>query len=94
MAVRSITGSSRHGPNSAVQNPDNRDFIGNSVNTSLKSAFSRLDLNIDQDKIDETRDDENFEDGYFPAFRHNYDRQAHIHHNIHFLYSVPPFYPA
>ena len=38
MAVRSITGSSRHGPNDAVQNADRRDFIGNTENTPLKSV--------------------------------------------------------
>ena len=67
MAVRSITGSSGHRPNSTVLNPDRRDFIGDPDNTPLKLASSRLDLNIDQDRIDETRDDENFEDGDFPA---------------------------
>ena len=30
MTVRSITGSSGHGPNSVVQNPARRDFTGNS----------------------------------------------------------------
>ena len=81
MAVRSITGSSGHRPNSTVLNPDRRDFIGNTDNTPLKSASSRLDLNIDQERIDETRDNENFEDGDFLAIRHNYDRQAHAHHS-------------
>ena len=45
MAVKSISGSSRHGPNSEVQNPDRRDFLGNSGSTPLMSASSRLDLN-------------------------------------------------
>ena len=60
MAVKSITGSSGHRPNSTVQNPDRRDFIGNTENTPLKSISNRLDVNIDQDRIDETRDVENF----------------------------------
>ena len=49
MTVRSITSSSRLGPNSTFQNPDRRDFIGNTKNTPLKSASSRLDLNIDHE---------------------------------------------
>ena len=56
MAVRSNTGSSGHGPNSVVHNPDKRDFIGNEQKTLLKSASTRLGLNIDQNRIDETRD--------------------------------------
>ena len=78
MAVRSITGSSRHGPKSTVQNPAMKNFVGNTENTPLMSASSRLDLNIDQDRIDETRNFENFEDGVFPPSRPNYDQQAHI----------------
>ena len=80
MAVRSITGSSRHGPNSVVQNPDRSDFTENTENTPLMSASSRLDLNIDQDSIDETRDIENLKDDNFPALKPNYDRKAHTHH--------------
>ena len=80
MALRSFTDSSGHGPNSAVQNPARRDFIENTEKTPLKSASNRLDLNTDQDRIDETRDIENFEEGDFPILRPNYDRQAHTHH--------------
>ena len=80
MAVRSINGSSGNWPNSAVQNPDRRNFLGNTEDTPLMSASSRLDLNIDQDRIDETRDFENFEDGYIPALRPNYDLRAQAHH--------------
>ena len=53
LAMRSITGSSGHGSNSALQNQKRRDFIGNSP---LKSAFSRLHLNTDPDKINKARD--------------------------------------
>ena len=45
---------------SVIQNPDRRDFTGNTENTPFMSASSRLDLNIDQDRIDESRDIENF----------------------------------
>ena len=79
MAVKSFTGSSGDRTNSAVQNPDRRDFIWNAEDTPLKAAADRLDLNIDQDRIDETRDIGNFKDDDFPAFRPNYDRQAHTH---------------
>ena len=80
IAVRSITGSSRHGPNSTEQKHDRKDFIGNTDNTPLKSTFAGLDLNIDLDRINETLLIENFEDGNFPALGPNYDRQAHAHH--------------
>ena len=45
------------------------------------SAFNRLFLNIDQDRIDETRDFENFEDGDFPALKPNYYRSVQAHNN-------------
>ena len=67
MVVKSITGWLGHGPNSEIQNLDRRDFLGNADNTSLMSASSRLDLNTNQDRKDETRNEENFEDGNFPA---------------------------
>ena len=80
MAVRPITGSSGHGPNSTIQNPDGRDLIRNRENTPFKSASSRLDLNIYQDRKNETLDFENFQDGDFPVLRPNFDRQSHAHH--------------
>ena len=38
MAVPSITGSTGHGTNSEVQNPDRRDFLENIRNIPLASA--------------------------------------------------------
>ena len=84
MAVRSITGSSGNRPNSIGQNPDRRDFTGNTKTTPLRSTSSQLDLNIDQDIIDETRDIDNSEDGDFLATSLNYDRKAHAHHKWNF----------
>ena len=81
MTVRSITGSWGHGPNREVQNPDRRDFIGNVSNNPLMSAFSRLDLNTSQHRNDETRSEENFEDGDVPAINPNYDRRTQAHHS-------------
>ena len=81
MAVRSITSSSENGPNSRFENPDRRDFTGNTENSAVRSSPSRLDLNIEQDGTDETRDIDNSEDGDFPAKRFNYDRRAQAHHN-------------
>ena len=81
-AVPSNTAASGHGPASTVQNPDRRDFIGNAENTPLKLASSRLVLKIDRDRIDETRDIENFEDSDFLALKPNNDRQAHTHHRF------------
>ena len=80
--MRSVTGSSGHGPNSTIQNPGRRDFIGITENTPLKSASSRLALNIDQDRIDETRDIEFFEDGHFLPIRPNYKRQSRNRHML------------
>ena len=82
MAVTSITGSSGHGRNSEVQNPDRGNFLGSAGNTPLMSASSPLDLNTNQDRNVETRNEENFEDGDFSVLRPNYDRRAHTHRSI------------
>ena len=71
--VISIIWSSARGPNSVVQNHDQRDFSGNMENTLLMTASSRTDLSINQDGNDEIRNGENFEDGDFPALRLNHD---------------------
>ena len=81
MAVRSITGLSRHGPNREVLYPDRRDFLGNAGNTPLMSASSRLDLNTNQDRNDETRNEEDFKDGDFLVLRSTYDRRPEAHHS-------------
>ena len=45
-------------------------------------ASSWVDLNIDQDRTEETRNVENFEDGDFPALRSSYDGQEHPHQSL------------
>ena len=80
MAARLITGSSGNGPNGIVENLDRGVFTGENKNTLIRSASNRLDLDIEQDEIDETRDIDNYEDDDFPAARLNYDRWAHTHH--------------
>ena len=80
MAVKLVTGSTGHGTNSEVQNLDRRDLLGNIRNTPLMSASSRLDLDNELNKNDETRDNEDFEDVNYPALRSVYDRRAHAHH--------------
>ena len=82
MAVKSITGLSGHGPHRDVQNPDRREFLGNAGNTPVKSASNRLHLNTSHDRNDETRNEENFEDGDFLALRPNYDRRGQAHRII------------
>ena len=47
------------------------------------SASSRLDLNANQDRNDETHIEGNFEDGDFSALRFNYDWKAQAHHTSH-----------
>ena len=69
MAARLIRGSSKNGPNSLVQNLDRRDFTGNTENTPLRSASSRLGLSIEQDELDETHDVDDSEDGDLLATR-------------------------
>ena len=82
LAVKSITGSTEHGTKSEVQNRDRRDFLGNNRNTSLMSASSRLDLDNELNRNDEIRNNGDFEEGYFPAIKPNYDRRAHAHYSI------------
>ena len=81
MAVRSITGLLRLGPISVLQNSDQSDFRGITENNLPMSASSRLELNIGQDKIGETRDIV-FEEGDFPALGPSYDRRAQTHHVV------------
>ena len=90
-AVRSITGSTGHGTISDIQNPDRRVFLGNAGNIPLMSASSRLDLNTNQNRNDEIRNEEDFEDGDFPALRPKYDRRAPTHHSC--IFEVPPHVP-
>ena len=71
MAVRSITASSRRGPNKVVQNPDQRGFSGNLEDIPLMTASSCTDLNIKNNRNDETRSSENIKDGDFPARKSN-----------------------
>ena len=77
--VRLITESSKQGPSKMVQNPDRRDFARDTEKTHLMLASSGLDLNIEQEKNDETHNFGDFEDGDFPALRPNYDRRVHVH---------------
>ena len=46
------------------------------------SFSSHSDLNIDQDRTDEIRENEIFEEGDFPAIKPNYDRQEHTHNTV------------
>ena len=91
MAVNSITGSSRHQPKSEVLYPDQKD-LGNAGNIPLMSVSSLLDLNTNQDTNDETRDEENIEDGNFLALRSDHDgrAQGHQRNAIDFLLKMFP----
>ena len=80
MAVRLITFSTGRGPISDVQNPDTKDFLGNSGDTPLMLASIRLDLDTNQDSKDKTRNEENFEDGDFQDLRPDYDWRTQAHH--------------
>ena len=82
MVVKLITGSAGHGTSSEVQNPDRRDFSfpGNTRSTPLMSASSRLDLDSELNRNDETRNDVDSEDGDLPAIKPNYDQRVHAHH--------------
>ena len=54
MAVKSITGSTGHGMNSEVQNPQGKEFLEIIRNTPFMSASSRLDLDNELYRNDET----------------------------------------
>ena len=82
MAVKSSNGSSEEGLNSEVQNPDRQSFLRNAVNTPLVSASSRLNLNTNQVRNDETLNKENFEDGDSLELRPNCDRRAEADHMV------------
>ena len=56
-------------------------FSRNMENTPLIRHLAE-NLNIDQDRNDETRNVENFDDGDSPVSRSKYDRQLHTHHNF------------
>ena len=85
IAVRSIAQSPGRGTNSVIQNPDQRDFSGNTENSPYMAASSRTSLNIDQGRTDHTRNVENFEDGDFPVSGPICERQLPTHHNCHHL---------
>ena len=68
LAVRSLTESLGRGLSSVVRNPHQRVFSGNTGNTPLMSASSRVDLNLDQDKNDDTRNVENFDVDFMVNF--------------------------
>ena len=89
MAVGSITELSGRRPSSVAQNRDQGDFSGNTENTPLMSGSSQTDLNIDENRNDQTCNVENFEDGEFLALRPQYDRDVHAHH-IEFCFSHSP----
>ena len=80
IALKLITSSSGRGLITRVENSDRKDFTVNTESTPLRSASSRLYLIIEQDVVDETGDNDNPEDGDFPATRPIYDRRAHAHH--------------
>ena len=46
------------------------------------SVSSRLDLDNVLSKNDETRNDEVFEEGHFPALKRNYDQRKHARHIV------------
>ena len=70
-AVKSITGSTGHGTNSELQNPDRRSFLGNIRITPLMLASNRLDLDNELNRKDETP---NVVDCPFLALKPNYTR--------------------
>ena len=82
MAVNWIKGSTGHGTSSEFRNPDRRDLFGNIRRTLFMSASSRLDLDNELNRNDETRDNEDFQDGDHPALRPKFDRKTHAHHRV------------
>ena len=81
MAVKSITDLTGHETSSEVQNNDRRDLLGNTRNTPPMPASNRLDLDNDINRNDETRSNEDFDEGDFLALRPHHDRRAHAYHS-------------
>ena len=52
------------------------------------TVSSRTDLNINQNRNDETHKIENFDNGDFTTLRFNYDRQTHSGHSCHVIWVV------
>ena len=46
------------------------------------STSSRLDLNTDENRSNETRNEKHFEDGNFPVIRPKYDQRTQAHHMV------------
>ena len=82
MAVRSNNESSGPGPSNMVQNLEQKYFTADNENNPLSLSSSWTDLNVDQNRNDETCIVQNFEDSDFSALRPNYDRRAHTHHMV------------
>ena len=58
------------------------DLLGNIRNTPLISASSRLDIDNELNRNDETRKDVDLEDADFPALKPNSDRGEHARHMV------------
>ena len=82
MAMKSITGSAGRGRSSEVHKSDRRNFLENIRNNPFTSASSRLDLDNELVRNDETRNDVDFKDGDFPALKPNNGWREHAHHTI------------
>ena len=66
MPVKLITCSAGRGTSNEIQNPDRSEILGNIRETPLMSTSSRLDLDNELNRIDETRNDVDFEHRNFP----------------------------
>ena len=80
MALKSITGSAGHETRSEVQNHDWRYFLGYIRDTLLMLASSRLEVDNELNRNDETRNDKDFKDGNFQTLKPKYDRTEHSYH--------------
>ena len=67
VAVRSVTGTSGHGPNSIAHSPDQREFLGNTEVTPNMKASSCTALNTNHSRNNDIRYKENTKDGDSPA---------------------------
>ena len=76
-AVKLTIGSKGHGRIGEDQNFHPMGFLRNVRNTALISAASRLDLDNELNRNDETYIIEKFQDGEFPALGPNFGRRPH-----------------
>ena len=80
-AIKSINASSERAVDGVEPDPDQWNFSGQIEGLQM-TASSRINLNRDLNKTDETRGNITVEAGDLPVNERNFDRQTHTRHNM------------